>query len=512
MAQPTATSSPRGTRTSRTRRTRFVCISDTHNCTVKLPRGDVLIHAGDLTNQGSYSEVRPVVPLRISFQNCLPRYPRVSETDVTRHDDTQLSKAVQWLEKAPFECKIVIAGLSSPLILPFLPTNSGPSFNPVTGNHDLTLDQPFYNLHSSSLHNQNPQDPLKCLSLLTSSPSIIYLSHSAATIRLRSPRGPRTTFTVFGSPYSPRQAEEAPGAQQQQQQPWAFQYARDADSAATAERLWRAIPPGTDVLVTHTPPHGHRDEVGGAGGGRRRAAGCEVLRRALWRVRPRLHVCGHVHGGRGVERVRWELDGGGGNVRFMEAGVEGWTDEARGTGKMSLVDLTGRRGRALDNDGGHPYREAGRRGVDVADRGDEGTDGENAEVKQTEDGSEGDDDYCYGLYCPKSPTDHSPETAKEPLPPVKTAHPTASPGDGTIGLGFSPATDRSRARSDVAALEGRLGRRETCVVNCAITATSWPHAGGRRFNAPVVVDLDLPVWAWEMEQEDGAFGIVREEV
>ena len=39
------------------RRTRIVCISDTHNCTVKLPEGDVLIHAGDLTNQGSYSEV-----------------------------------------------------------------------------------------------------------------------------------------------------------------------------------------------------------------------------------------------------------------------------------------------------------------------------------------------------------------------------------------------------------------------------------------------------------------------
>lgn len=40
-----------------TRRTRFVCVSDTHNHNVKLPTGDVLIHAGDLTNQGSYSEV-----------------------------------------------------------------------------------------------------------------------------------------------------------------------------------------------------------------------------------------------------------------------------------------------------------------------------------------------------------------------------------------------------------------------------------------------------------------------
>jgi len=39
------------------RRTRIVCISDTHNCQVKLPKGDVLIHAGDLTNQGNHAEV-----------------------------------------------------------------------------------------------------------------------------------------------------------------------------------------------------------------------------------------------------------------------------------------------------------------------------------------------------------------------------------------------------------------------------------------------------------------------
>lgn len=60
-----------------TRKTRIVCISDTHCQTPKLPKGDVLIHAGDLTNQGSY---------------------------------TELKKTVEWLEKAEFETKIVIAG------------------------------------------------------------------------------------------------------------------------------------------------------------------------------------------------------------------------------------------------------------------------------------------------------------------------------------------------------------------------------------------------------------------
>ena len=63
--------------TGELRKTRIVCISDTHNQTPRLPKGDILIHAGDFTNQGSYSE---------------------------------LKKTVEWLEKAEFEAKIVIAG------------------------------------------------------------------------------------------------------------------------------------------------------------------------------------------------------------------------------------------------------------------------------------------------------------------------------------------------------------------------------------------------------------------
>jgi predicted phosphodiesterase len=67
------------------RKTRFVCVSDTHGYTpseagFKLPAGDVLIHAGDLTNQGSESELR---------------------------------KTMDWIAAADFEVKIVICGWSS---------------------------------------------------------------------------------------------------------------------------------------------------------------------------------------------------------------------------------------------------------------------------------------------------------------------------------------------------------------------------------------------------------------
>ena len=64
------------------RTTRFVCISDTHNAcpadgAFKLPKGDVLIHAGDLTRQGTFAELR---------------------------------KTLDWIEQADYEVKIVIAG------------------------------------------------------------------------------------------------------------------------------------------------------------------------------------------------------------------------------------------------------------------------------------------------------------------------------------------------------------------------------------------------------------------
>ena len=67
------------------RTTRFVCISDTHNASpadggFKLPKGDVLIHGGDLTKQGTYAE---------------------------------LQKTLDWIEQADFEVKIVVAGGSS---------------------------------------------------------------------------------------------------------------------------------------------------------------------------------------------------------------------------------------------------------------------------------------------------------------------------------------------------------------------------------------------------------------
>ncbi|KAI1138359.1 Metallo-dependent phosphatase [Hypoxylon sp. FL0543] len=372
----------------RTRRTRFVCISDTHNCTVKLPKGDVLIHCGDLTNQGSFGE---------------------------------LQKQVTWLESAAdFECKLVIAG-----------------------NHDLTLDTDFFEQYGNYFHNNTPQSPVDCQNLLTQSKSLTYLQHSSHTIKLTAPSGPRTTFNVFGSPYIPSCGK------------WAFQYSRSDPGAA--EKIWRDIPLNTDILVTHGPARTHRDESRHRG-----ALGCESLRQAMWRVRPRLALCGHVHEARGVERIRWDLSNK--FVRYKELASDyQWDDPGVGNKKNCLVDLTAKGGMPLDNDGSMVSPPP-----------------------------------------PSSPLSPLP-TSRPPLhmtegsavkdtirmgDSMETVLEGASPGIGTRGLSGNPAS----ARGDRAALAGRLGRKETCVVNCAIQASSYPHLGPRRLHKPIVIDVDLPLW------------------
>jgi Icc-related predicted phosphoesterase len=50
-------------------------------------------------------------------------------------------------------------------------------------------------------------------------------------------------------------------------------------------------------LITHGPPQGHGDLTS-----RGERAGCQDLLDALRRIRPRLHVFGHIHEGAGQTR------------------------------------------------------------------------------------------------------------------------------------------------------------------------------------------------------------------
>jgi Icc-related predicted phosphoesterase len=79
---------------------------------------------------------------------------------------------------------------------------------------------------------------------------------------------------IFGSPWQPPFMDTA------------FNLPR---GAALREK-WKAVPERIDLLVTHTPPAGIGDRTRSG-----RTVGCADLLDALHRIRPRLHVFGHVH-------------------------------------------------------------------------------------------------------------------------------------------------------------------------------------------------------------------------
>ncbi|CAO2653093.1 Nn.00g025040.m01.CDS01 [Neocucurbitaria sp. VM-36] len=405
-----------------TRRTRIVCISDTHNQTPKLPPGDVLIHAGDLTNQGSYSE---------------------------------LQKTIAWLERSDFEAKIVIAG-----------------------NHDITLDAPFYHAHGQSWKWPQPQDPATCRELLTSSPSITYLENEATTIRLTSPKGPKTCFTVFGSPCTPKQKN------------WAFQY-QEQD----AEEVWRQMPEGVGVVVTHTPPKGLCD-----GAPEDAQSGCPSLLRRLWEVQPLLSVCGHIHAGRGVERVTWRAIPDDDERSSLVDSVEHWADTGKGNKKLSLVDLTSKSRRPLGCSGGGLTRQRVASHSSKHDIGGQQPDAVAIKLCQVE-----------GPVQPRSGDENLISTSSLSNVALQSeALLWGSEGGNAVNV----ESDIGHVDSDKAipqveiigcqrkGLEEDMQRKETVVINAAHLG---PRVAGKAVgtNKPIVVDVELPVWRCECEDEVG---------
>ncbi|KAG8626716.1 hypothetical protein KVT40_005661 [Elsinoe batatas] len=192
----------------------IVCISDTHSKATTIPDGDVLIHAGDLTNAGTPKDIQ---------------------------------QQIDWLDSLPHRYKICIAG-----------------------NHDTWLDP------RSRL--QLPEKDMSPGKLDWR--DVIYLQHSSISLYFPSHAGRR--LKMYGAPQIP-----ACGGPE-----FAFQYPRGSDAWS------ETVPPDTDILVTHTPPKYHLDLPA--------ALGCEHLLREIWRVKPSLHVFGHVHGGRGQETLYWD--------------------------------------------------------------------------------------------------------------------------------------------------------------------------------------------------------------
>lgn len=73
-------------------------------------------------------------------------------------------------------------------------------------------------------------------------------------------------------------------------QPWFLNWAFNRQRGKEIAAHWQLIPSHTDVLITHGPPKGILD-----GTARGEQVGCEELTAYVARIRPKIHVFGHIH-------------------------------------------------------------------------------------------------------------------------------------------------------------------------------------------------------------------------
>ena len=77
-------------------------------------------------------------------------------------------------------------------------------------------------------------------------------------------------------------------------QPWFYDWAFNLERGTEISKVWQKIPNGIDILMTHGPPMGIMDQVAYGGN-----VGCEELAKELVRIKPKVHVFGHIHEGYG---------------------------------------------------------------------------------------------------------------------------------------------------------------------------------------------------------------------
>ncbi|KAJ8064024.1 hypothetical protein OCU04_007865 [Sclerotinia nivalis] len=231
--------------------TSFLVLSDTHdyqfgdNASSKLqlpvPKVDVLLHCGDLTQVGG-----------------VPAF----------------KKALKMLSSFDAELKLVIAG-----------------------NHDLELDEGWCKAHLDE-DEDYLEDHARAMEVmkgqLAKEAGVIYLEEGIHSFKLKN----GATFKIYASPYQPEFND------------YAFPYKRNEDrfnlSGETAEGVTsiseNPMPgfPGVDIVMTHGPPKGIRDECKDG------HQGCENILRAIKRARPLMHCFGHIHEGYGANKIVWD--------------------------------------------------------------------------------------------------------------------------------------------------------------------------------------------------------------
>ena len=114
---------------------------------------------------------------------------------------------------------------------------------------------------------------------------IDYLQDEELVIYGDGPNGdrPEDNIRIYGSPWQPEFYN------------WAFNLPKNGIELAAK---WEAIPDNTDILITHGPAYDTLDTVVGRFWDN---LGCNLLAERIAVVKPKIHVCGHIHSGYGYE-------------------------------------------------------------------------------------------------------------------------------------------------------------------------------------------------------------------
>ena len=173
---------------------KFVTISDSHgqHGKLQLPKGDVIIHAGDISPRGEENEI---------------------------HD------FLNWFTNLDFKHKIFIAG-----------------------NHDFYFER-------------TSEEEIKKII----PDNIVYLCDSGTTI---------DNIKIWGSPITP----------------WFFDWAFNRHRGDQITRHWDLIPADIDILITHGPVFCQLDKTKDG-----QNTGCKDLLDKVRELKPKFHVCGHIH-------------------------------------------------------------------------------------------------------------------------------------------------------------------------------------------------------------------------
>ena len=104
-------------------------------------------------------------------------------------------------------------------------------------------------------------------------PELIYLNDSGVEI---------AGIHIWGSPI----------------QPWFYDWAFNRQRGPAIQKHWDLIPANSDIVITHGPVFGIHDRtVSGL------PVGCEDLLPVIQRIKPKVHLCGHIHEAYGSRQV-----------------------------------------------------------------------------------------------------------------------------------------------------------------------------------------------------------------